>query len=177
VKNTLPQTYVVISPAASKAERNWLPERYAEITEYLDKKGYKVIICGGPGDLDKQTANAILAHTNKVFMNLVGQTSLIRLLAVLKHAQCVIAPDTGPAHMASTQHTPVIGLYAHSNPRRTGPYFSLDTTASVYDQIVEKQFGKPWQALAWGKRAKGENLMQEITVEQVRVLIDEVLQN
>ena len=44
----------------------------------------------------------------------------------------MLAPDSGPAHMATTQGTPVIGLYAHSNPKRTGPYLSLDTTVSVF---------------------------------------------
>mgnify|MGYP001135992180 CR=1 FL=1 len=56
--------FAVISPAASKAERNWLPERYAEIANYLTQQGLEVVLCGGPGQLDKDTAMAILSHTN-----------------------------------------------------------------------------------------------------------------
>jgi len=171
----LPEKYAVISPAASKETRNWLPERYAEIADYLVDQGLQVVLCGGPGDLDKRTSDAILQHTQNITHNLVGKTSLIRLLAVLKGAELVIAPDTGPAHMATTQGTPVIGLYAHSNPRRTGPYNSLHTTASVYDACVLKQFGKPWQELPWGKRVKGDDLMSQITVQEVKTLIQNVL--
>lgn len=171
----LPDNYAVISPAASKEERNWLPERYAQTADYLTAQGVPVVLCGGPGDLDMRTSSAILKHTQNIAFNLVGTTSLIRLLAVLKQAKLVIAPDTGPAHMATTQGTPVIGLYAHSNPLRTGPYNSLSTTASVYEACVQKQFGKPWQELPWGKRAKGESLMNDISVQEVQKYIQKIL--
>jgi len=175
VTRTLSKKYAVISPAASKQERNWLPERYAQIADYLVGKGFEVVLCGGPSELDKSTTKAILQHTQNITHNLVGQTSLIRLLAVLKQAEFVIAPDTGPAHMATTQGTSVIGLYAHSNPRRTGPYNSLLTTASVYDLCAQQQYGKPWQDLPWGKRVKGLSLMSEISVQTVQTMIDKVL--
>jgi heptosyltransferase I len=175
IEQSLPPKYAVISPAASKAERNWLPERYAQIADFMSEQGLPVILCGGPGELDKQTSSAIMSLTPNISHNLVGQTSLIRLLAILNRAELVVAPDTGPAHMATTQGTPVVGLYAHSNPRRTGPYHSLDTTASVYDLCIQKQYGKPWQELPWGKRAKGSDLMQEISVEAVKTLIQKVL--
>lgn len=177
VNNECPHRYAVISPAASKAERNWLPERYAQIADYIAQQGIKVVLCGGPGALDKETSEAILAHTDNIHLNLVGQTSLPRLLCVLKKAELVVAPDTGPAHMATTQGTQVVGLYAHSNPRRTGPYHSLMTTASVYDDCVQQQFGKVWQKLPWGKRAKGADLMQKIGVQEVKSLIQKVLRN
>ena len=70
--------------------------------------------------------------------------------------------------MATTVGTPVVGLYAHSNPRRTGPYNDLDRVVSVYDECVEKQKGKPWDALPWGARAKGSQLMEKITVDMVK---------
>jgi heptosyltransferase I len=167
--------FVVISPAASKAERNWLPERYAAVADYLNSKQFKVILCGGPGKLDQLLGQQIEQHTNNISLSYIGQTSLKQMLALLQKAQMVIAPDTGPAHMATTVTTPVVGLYAHSNPRRTGPYLSLQYTASVYNEIVEQQHGKPWDKLAWGTRAKGEDLMKQISTSQVIAKIDEVL--
>ena len=68
-------------------------------------------------------------------LNLVGKTSLKELLCVLEQASLVVAPDSGPAHMAVTVGTPVIGLYAHSNPARTGPYLYQDYVVEVYHQI------------------------------------------
>nr|WP_136252781.1 glycosyltransferase family 9 protein [Ningiella ruwaisensis] len=167
--------YVVISPTASKAQRNWLPERYAEIADYIKSKGFHVILCGGPGPLDASTRDAIIRYSPSISMDLVGKTSLLQMLCVLKHAELVLAPDTGPAHMATTQGTKVIGLYAHSNPKRTGPYMSQSLVASVYEQCVEQQFGQSWENLPWGKRAKGDNLMAKIELEQVKQLVDEAL--
>ena len=99
----------------------------------------------------------------------MGKTSLTQLLAVLKQATIVLAPDTGPAHMAVTQGTPVIGLYAHSNPGRTGPYLSLANTVSVYDEVITTQHSQP---VAWGTRAKGEDLMSMIEIEPVLQAFD-----
>ncbi len=160
--------YVVISPAASKEERNWLPQRYASIADYIQSQGLTVILCGSPGDLDRKTADAIKTHTITDVIDYTGQTSLHQLLMLLKHAHLVIAPDTGPAHMATTVGSPVIGLYAHSNPRRTGPYNSLTDVVSVYDECIEAQKGKPWTALPWGTRAKGSQLMEKISVDMVK---------
>jgi heptosyltransferase I len=168
-------SFVVISPAASKAERNWLPERYAQIADYLNAKKFKIVLSGGPGKLDKLLGQQITQLTANISQNYIGKTSLKQMLALLQKAQMVIAPDTGPAHMATSVHTPVVGLYAHSNPRRTGPYLSLAYTASVYDEIVEQQYGKPWDQLPWGTRVKGEDLMQQISTAQVIAKIDQLL--
>lgn len=164
--------YVVISPAASKAERNWLPQRYASIADYIQESGVNVILCGGPGELDRKTADAIKAEVKHPVKDFTGKTSLHQLLMLLKHAHLVIAPDTGPAHMATTVGTPVIGLYAHSNPRRTGPYHNLERVVSVYDECIEVQKGKPWKALPWGTRAKGSELMEKISMEMVKQKVE-----
>ena len=166
--------FAVICPCASNPDRNWLVASYVACASYLHNKGLAVLLCGGPAQFEQDLAADIARHP-AVTANLVGKTSLKDLLAVLKLARLVIAPDTGPAHMATAVNTPVIGLYAHSNPRRTGPYNSLARVVSVYDQEIERQKGKPWQSLPWGTRAKGSSLMQLIQVEQVQTQIDQVL--
>ncbi|MFT5235010.1 MAG: heptosyltransferase I, partial [Shewanella sp.] len=134
---------LVICAAASKEERNWLPERYAVVAEHAISKGFRVILCGGPSELERTLAAEIQHSCNQPLDNRVGKTSLTQLLAVLKQATIVLAPDTGPAHMAITQCTPVIGLYAHSNPGRTGPYLSLKNVVSVYDEVITTQHSQP----------------------------------
>ncbi|MCL1140499.1 glycosyltransferase family 9 protein [Shewanella pneumatophori] len=163
---------LVICAAASKAERNWLPERYAAVADYAVTKGYRVILCGGPTQLERDLADNIQAAAKSGLENQVGKTSLLQLLAILKQASLVLAPDTGPAHMAVTQGTPVIGLYAHSNPGRTGPYTSLDSVVSVYDKVIREQ---KQGEIPWGTRAKGENLMSRIGIDDVMTQLDSLL--
>lgn len=166
---------IAICPAASKDERNWLPERYAAIADYLAAKGYQVVLCGSPAEREIQLAASISAKMHTQALNLVGKTSLKQLAAVLGACKLVIAPDSGPAHIATTQYTPVLGLYAHSNPKRTGPYNNVNDVVSVYEQAVEQQQGKPADTLPWSTRAKGEHLMANISLEQVQEKIDYLL--
>lgn len=158
---------VVISPAASKDERNWLTERYAQFADYVVEQGYQVALCGSPAPREQALATEIMAAMHHSALNLVGKTTLKQLAAVLGEAKLVLAPDSGPAHLATTQGTPVLGLYAHSNPQRTGPYFNIADVVSVYEQFVTQQQGKPLDQLPWSTRAKGDNLMQAITLQAV----------
>ena len=161
------QPYVVIAPAASKRERCWSIENYAATADFVAQRGYQVVLCGAPAPLDTELATGIAQNSDHRVVNLVGKTTLKQLLVVLEKAALVIAPDTGPTHMATTVGTPVIGLYAHSNPRRTGPYMNLPQVISVYEEIIQQQTGKQWHDLPWGKRAKGADLMQRITQQAV----------
>ncbi len=165
----------VISPAASKKERNWLPERYAALAEHAHQQGFSVVITGAPTPLEVELAGQIIGHCSVPVLNLVGKTQLKELLCVLKRADIVLAPDTGPAHMAVTVGTPVIGLYAHSNPKRTGPYLYQDYVVEVYHQNLREQTGKTAQQLPWGTRVKGADLMTQITIEEVILMFDLVV--
>lgn len=158
---------VIICPAASKDERNWPTAHYAEFADYVVSQGYQVVLCGSPAHREQQLANQITDLMTQPVVNLVGQTSLKQLAALLGEAKLVLAPDSGPAHIATTQGTPVLGLYAHSNPKRTGPYFNIEDVVSVYEDNVTKQQAKPLSELAWSTRAKGTDLMQQITVSVV----------
>lgn len=166
---------IIISPAASKDERNWLTERYAQLSDWLVEQGYQVALCGSPSEREMKLGQDIVNTAKQPILNLTGQTSLKQLAAILKQAKVVIAPDSGPAHIATTQGTPVIGLYGHSNPKRTGPYNNLDSVASVYEQFVEQQQGKPAEQLPWSTRVKGEHIMQSITLEMVQSKLQPLL--
>ncbi|WP_216628494.1 glycosyltransferase family 9 protein [Pseudoalteromonas caenipelagi] len=173
---SLHERIFAISPAASKAERNWLPERYAALADHAAKQGFSVVITGGPTPLEETLAGDIIRHAQCEIKNLVGKTQLKTLLCVLERASLVLAPDTGPAHMAVTVGTPVIGLYAHSNPARTGPYLYQDYVVEVYHQNLLEQKGKTAQQLPWGVRVKGSDLMAQITTEQVIDMFNHVVE-
>lgn len=162
---------VAICPAASKLERCWSAKNYASVALFCQSLGYTVVLCGGPSGLDKQLEGQIQSYFDTPLPSFIGQTTLKQMVCLLKKMTFVIAPDSGPAHIATAVDVPVVGLYAHSNPRRTGPYHSLSYTVNVYDQHVQKQQGKPWQAIPWGRRAKGHDLMSTITIEMVQMAI------
>ncbi|GAA4359050.1 glycosyltransferase family 9 protein [Kangiella marina] len=170
--NFLPkEPFIVISPAASKVERNWSTERYTAISDFCHQLGYQVLLTGGPTSFEKQLCAEISTASRAYTINLAGQTDLKQLLLTLQKAQLVIAPDSGPAHMAVTQNTPVIGLYAHSNPKRTGPYLYQRFIADAYTPLACKELQLEPDKIPWGYRLKGHDLMNHIKVEQVQELI------
>ena len=166
----------VISPAASKDERNWLTDRYAKIADHAIKQGYQVILCGSPTKREVDLGHSIEREMDNTATNLIGKTSLKQLASVINQAKLILAPDSGPAHIATTQGTPVIGLYGHSNPLRTGPYLSLEYVVSAYETHIEKQKGKPLNELPWDARVKGSIIMQDISLESVINMFNKLTQ-
>jgi len=165
----------LICPAASKVYKNWTINGYIEIAKYAIKKGFQVFICGSPSLLEKEIAQKITNETNQQSINLIGKTSLIELLALIEEANLILAPDTGPTHMATMVNTPAIGLYAHHNPKRTGPYHQLKNVISVYEEGITKQTGKPLEQLPWRARVKDEHAMQNITIDNVIALFNKII--
>ncbi|WCE29840.1 glycosyltransferase family 9 protein [Vibrio sp. SCSIO 43137] len=159
---------LIISPAASKDERNWLTELYAEFSDWAQEQGYQVVLCGSPAQREVKLAEDIQAIMKHSVINMVGKTSLKQLTALIGAADIILAPDSGPAHIATTQGTPVIGLYGHSNPKRTGPYNSQRYVVSVYEQFAELQYNKPVNELSWSSRVKGSEVMSAISLESVQ---------
>ena len=166
--------YALLAPSASHSERIWMPERYAAVADYCHAKGLKVAVTGSAAPREMDLASLICDLADSTLINVAGQTSLKELLALCRHARLVIGPDSGTLHMAITQRTPVVGLYAHSNPRRTGPYKGLQSVADAYTNILTSR-GQQDRSEQWGYRLKGEALMREIQLETVTSLIDQAL--
>ncbi|QLB17775.1 glycosyl transferase [Mannheimia varigena] len=165
---------VLIAPCSSKKEKDWLPERYAEIANWLSEQNINILIAGSSSQYEMETANKIQQLAPKC-VNIAGKTSLKQLAGIVRQVDLVISSDSGPAHIATTQNTPVIGLYAIHNPRRTGPYQDLDKVVSVYDEAILQSYAKSWQELAWATKAKGKDWMEKISVDMVKQKIVETL--
>lgn len=172
---------LVISPCSSQRRRNyrnWQRERYGAVARYaMEKHQLTVVICGGSSELERDYADAIQKDLPRPCIDLVGKTNLKQLLAVLDRATVLISPDSGPAHMATTVGTPVIGLYASSNPGRTGPYLSQDWVVNRYPDAVAEEFNASVSDISWGRRVRDPNAMNLITVEDVVTKLDAVIES
>ncbi len=161
-------SFVAISPCSSNPLRDWKADRYARIADYvMQNLGQNVALCGGPSEAEAAMGKEIENATKTSPLNLIGKTSLKDNLAVLRRATLLISPDSGPAHMATCVDTPVIGLYATSNPGRTGPYRSIDLCVDAYDQASRKYLDKPASKIKWGKRLVYPGVMDLITPDDV----------
>ena len=74
--------------------------------------------------------------------------------------------------MATIVDTPVIGLFASSNPARTGPYKSQDILVSCYEQALLQYNHKTLEQARWGERIRHADVMELISVDAVKQAID-----
>ncbi len=165
---------LIVVPAASKAYKNWTATGYAQVITHAQKQGFHVILAGSPAQVELDLAQAIESQLDTTVLNLVGKSSLKQMLALLALADLVIAPDTGPAHMANAVNTPVLGLYAHHNPQRTGPYQYRQYVVSAYEEAIKAEYNKPIKQLDWRTRVKDKHAMQRIQPEQVISMFDKM---
>lgn len=184
------QRVLIINPSSSQRLnnwRNWGADNYAKLIEYaIEKYDLRVILTGGPADNEIELAQAIITSSvlsekpdllNKVD-NLVGETSLKQLAALMQKSVGVIAPDTGPAHIANALGRPIIGLYVTSNPKRTGPYIIneaySDLTVNQYPQALLKYENLSEGDAHWGKRVRDADALDLITVDAVQAKLDKI---
>jgi heptosyltransferase I len=165
---------VVISPCSSQRARNfrnWRIENYAAVIEHLEaRRGARVILTGGRSDLERHYGRRLAESSDAV--DLTGKTSLKQLAALIAVADLVICPDSGPAHMATAFGTTVIGLYATSNPDRTGPYLSGKYTFNRYPDAINQYLGKNVAEVRWGQRVRHPDAMDLVAVGDVLQKID-----
>ncbi len=171
--------YLVISPCSSQRIRNfrnWSVAGYAQVIDHAWRQyGVRTVLSGGNTELEHQYARQLGDLCQHPPLNLIAKTSLKQLLALIEGARLVMGPDSGPMHMATATGTPALGLYASSNPDRTGPYLSREWVVNAYPQQVQKNFGSDVAAISWGKRVRTPEVMDAIQVNEVIAMLDRLL--
>ena len=122
--------------ATSKPEKDWLPERWADVSDALwHDFGLEPVIVGGRSDRELHAERIILERAKHKPRSALG-SGLRKLVSILDGSALALAPDTGPLHMAVAIDKPVISLMGYTNPKRTGPY------RRFHDLIVDA-YGDP----------------------------------
>jgi heptosyltransferase I len=164
---------LLLSPCSSHALRNWHVAGYATLAEHAVRRWrMRVILCGGPSALERQVGDAIAAATSVPLTDQIGRDTLPQLLALMARSTVLVTPDSGPAHMAGMVGLPVIGLYAATNPARSGPYLSRDLTVDRYEQAARQFLGKSAAELAWTTKIERPGVMDLISPDAVLEQLD-----
>ncbi len=162
-----------ISPVSSHKLRNWHVAGYAAVADHaIRTHGMQVILTGGPSEFELDFASAISSEMEREALDLTGRDTLKQLAALLEKADLLLAPDTGPMHIANAMGTDVIGLHAASNPRRSGPYSSLAWCVDRYPEATAKFLRKQVDELRWGAKVEKPGAMDLVTVDMVKSKLD-----
>jgi len=121
---------IIFSPATIWHSKHWLEEYWAELLEKLSPD-YNVIFTGT--EKDKELIEKIVSKSKTDnYLSLAGKTNLFELIELFNRAKYLIAPDTGPAHIANaTQKPSIIMLFGPTGFRRTPPYGEKHTALAA----------------------------------------------
>jgi heptosyltransferase I len=124
--------------ATSKPQKDWLPERWAEVCDALSRDfGLTPVLVGGRSPRELHAEEIIMARAAHKPRSMLG-SGLRNLVSILDASALVLAPDTGPLHMAVALDRPVVSLMGYTNPKRTGPYRRFhDLIVDAYGDIDE----------------------------------------
>jgi ADP-heptose:LPS heptosyltransferase len=101
------EQFVVYHPGAAVPARRPTAEHSRTIVAALVAAGHRVVVTG-----DAAESTLIGYVSADLALDLGGRLGLPQLAAVLDRASVVVAPNTGPAHLAAAVGTPVVSLFA-----------------------------------------------------------------
>jgi lipopolysaccharide heptosyltransferase II len=109
--------WLVVHPGATASSRRYPVRPFSEAVRLLAAKGrWQIAIAGD--DADQATTRA-LATSAEGIVDLAGRLDLAELAALLEAADAVVCNNSSPAHLAAAVGTPVVDLYALTNPQHT----------------------------------------------------------
>ena len=172
--------FISINPFTSIRNNNfreWDIDNFITLSEYCKNEYSLNTVLLGKTSQEKFNEIENYLDNNQSIINLINKTSLLEMLSILNKSQFYIGPDSGTLHMARMIDLPVIGLYATSNPLRTGPYRKLEYTINKYPQALEAFLDKKIENVKWGERVRNREAMKLIQIDDVKAQIKRVMKD
>lgn len=111
--------WVVVHPGSTASSRRFHTEGFSRVCELLINEGKTVIFTGAPSEamISREIQKKMRGENKGI--NLSGELELEELIALLKRSALLISNNSGPVHMAAALGTPVVDIYALTNPQHT----------------------------------------------------------
>jgi len=162
---------VGFNPGASTLSRMWFPERFIELAKRLaaEEPNLKIILTGSPQEaqLCQKIAHGVSEETGTKAVVTVNKLSLSENAVIIDKLSAFVTGDTGPMHIAYALKTPVVALYAVSEPEKTGP---------LTDRGLHRVIKKPRTcAPCLSKKCGYQECMEQISVDEVFEAVMDIL--
>ncbi len=165
---------ICLAPGAGAPKRVWPANRFLELGKTLHEEyKAKFLIVGSARE--KELGKKLEHLLSPFALNMVGQTTLRQLTALLKCCRLYIGNDTGPMHIAGAVNVPIIGLSCHpksgsslspNSPKRFGPW-------KVKHVIIQPE--KPLAPCTKECIANEPHCIKAVTVEEVKRAVEMML--
>jgi lipopolysaccharide heptosyltransferase II len=112
------RVWMVVHAGASAPSRRYPPEMFAESIKLLQREIDCQAIFTGIAE-EKELIEQIRSATGSRTFSLCGRLEVSEMAALIEAAPLLISNNTGPVHIAAAVGTPVVDLYALTNPQHT----------------------------------------------------------
>jgi lipopolysaccharide heptosyltransferase II len=110
--------WAVVHPGATASSRRYPPDAFAAAARRLVRDvGCTLLFTGSDGE--RELVAGIQRTMGVPSHSLAGALDVAELAALIALAPVLIANNTGPVHLAAAVGTPVVDLYALTNPQHT----------------------------------------------------------
>jgi len=149
------QPYLVLHPGVSEDKRQYPIASFAEAARQLAAEpGYPILLTGVAAE--QPLAHQIRRVAGPAAVDFTGEWNLEELSALIAQADLLIANNTGPVHIAAAVGTPVVVLYALTNPQHTPwrvPYrllpFDVPDSLRSRNTIIAYAYEKAFVQRTW----------------------------
>lgn len=172
---TMRRPLLAIHPGAEWLTKRWPVEKFAVVAcKTMRIHGAGIAVLGGSSESKAGEQFVSLMEKfvpSKPVLNLVGRTSQTRLAAFLQQADCLLANDAGPLHLAASLGTPVVGLFTCTSPQISGP---LGGSNELVKSCVDCHASYRKRCPNRGSRYLA--CMEELSIDRVSASVSAVLQ-
>lgn len=129
--------FLVLHPGMGMSAVNLSPKSYLELIDQLSKKhAMPLVLSVGPSSYDQEMGKEILRCKKK--LRVIHNLSLAVVMEVFRRASLVVAPSTGPLHLAHFVGTRTLGLYSpvrSHHPRRWAPWGGAGESLAILPSV------------------------------------------
>jgi lipopolysaccharide heptosyltransferase II len=110
--------WLILHAGVSERKREYPIKKWAEVAKRLvADKGYQILLTGS--DTEKHFTDDLEKEIGERSFSVAGMLNLNEFICLVKHAPVVLSVNTGTVHIAAAVGTPVVVLYAQTNPQHT----------------------------------------------------------
>jgi ADP-heptose:LPS heptosyltransferase len=109
--------YLVFHPGVSEEKRKYPVQNWITLGKLVSKTGLPILLTGTARE--RELTGAIAAGIGKQAIDMAGRFTTGEFIALVNDAAGIISVNTATIHIAAARQTPVIVLYALTNPQHT----------------------------------------------------------
>jgi lipopolysaccharide heptosyltransferase II len=135
------EPWLILHAGVSEKKREYPLKNWITIAEQFNSRGYQVLFTGSTAE--KELTDELQIATGSGSYSLGGTFSLDEFICLIKNSPLIVSVNTGSVHIAAAVGTPVVVLYAQTNPQHM-PWkvpckvlqYSIDEDARSKNEVI-----------------------------------------